>query len=74
MSENLDSDGIKIALELTLENKSIKFYSYNVSVSPQVALVFTEEMRVQFRVPYDTPHIVSIQATLSCGHGCDYFC
>ena len=65
-SENSETDGVRVTLEWTQENRLLQtLYSYSISVNPLVATL-TEGTRVQLKVPYDTPYNVSILALL-CG-------
>ena len=65
VSENLESDSIRVALEWTQENESL--YSYNVSVTPQVASILTERIGLQLNVSYNTLYNVRILVTSYCG-------
>ena len=65
MSEILESDGIRVSLEWTLENESL--YSYSVSINPLVAFMLTERTSLQLKVSYDTLYNVSIQSIPRCG-------
>ena len=65
VSENLESDSIRVALEWTQENKSL--YLYNVSVTPQVASILTERTGLQLNVSYNTLYNVRILVTSYCG-------
>ena len=65
MSETLESDSVRVTLEWTQENESL--YSYNVSVTPQVASILTERTRLQLNVSYNTLYNVRILVTSYCG-------
>ena len=67
VSEMLESDGIRVTLEwITYENHNQSLYSYNVSVSPMVALT-SSERRVQLIASYDTLYNVCILVLSQCG-------
>ena len=70
VSESLESDGIRVTLKWTQENVTVSFYSYSVSVSPQVpSLEFPEQTKVQLKVLYDIFYNVSFQAVPFCKQG-----
>ena len=62
VSESLESDGVRVTLEWTQENMTMSFYSYSVSVRPQVpSFEFLKGTRVQMKVLYDTFYNVTFQ-------------
>ena len=52
-----------MTLEWTEENF---LYSYNVSVSPQLEVMFIGKVRVQLKVPYNSLYSVSVAAIQPC--------
>ena len=70
VSESLESDGVQVTLKWTQENLTVSFYSYSVSVNPQVpSLEFPEQTKVQLKVLYDIFYNVSFQAVPFCKQG-----
>ena len=66
MSENLESNGVRVTLEwLTPENQTSYSYSYNITVIPQIAFMITEGTRIKLKVSYNTIYNVSILITLN---------
>ena len=63
LSEVLEEDGVMVTLEWTEENF---LYSYNVSVSPQLEVIFIGRVRVQLKVPYNIFHNVNVTAIPPC--------
>ena len=65
LSEQFEKDGVIVTLEWTEENS---LYSYNISVSPQLEVMFIERVsfRVQLSVPYNSFYNVSIAAVPLC--------
>ena len=56
-------DGVILTLEW---NKTDSTYSYQVTVVPSLPLNFSTSSRVHIRVPYNSPHNVSVTVS-SCG-------
>lgn len=65
LSEQFEADGVIVTLEWAEDNT---LYSYNVSVSPWLEVVFIGRVRVQLKVPYNSHHIVSVAALPPCQH------
>ena len=63
MTEEFESDGVVVTLEWVQQN----FYSYNVSVVPQLEYTVNEFTRVQLNVSYNTFYSLSIIASPPCG-------
>ena len=59
----LENDGVSVELEW---NQSDQTYSYHVAVVPDLPLNLSTSTRVQVKVPYNTPHNVSVEVS-SCG-------
>ena len=60
-SEQFGSDGVTVILEWTYVNRHV---SYNVSVVPQLSVIFIESTSIQLIVPYNTLYNVGVHATL----------
>ena len=58
-----DKDGVILTLEW---NKTDPTYSYQVAVVPNLPLNFSTTSRVHIKVPYNSPHNVSVTVS-SCG-------
>ena len=58
-----DKDGVTLTLEW---NKTDSTYSYQVAVVPNLSLNFSTTSRVHIKVPYNSPHNVSVMVS-SCG-------
>ena len=63
ISEQFEKDGAIVTLEWTEENS---LYSYNVSFSPQLEVMFIGRVRVQLKVPYNSLYNVSVAAIPPC--------
>ena len=63
LSEQFEKDGAIVTLEWTQENS---LYSYNVSFSPQLEVMFIGRVRVQLNVPYNRFYNVSVAAIPLC--------
>ena len=61
--EYFENDGVSITLEWLQTDST---YSYHVAVVPNLPLNFSTSTSVQIKVPYNSPHNVSIVVS-SCG-------
>ena len=64
MTEQFESDGVTVTLEW-YQNRS--FYSYYVSVTPDIVMRTNGSILLKLKVPYNTFYNVSILATPPCG-------
>ena len=63
LSEQFEGQGVLATLELT-QKTSIYNSSYQVTVVPQLSLVFLEKNIFQLRVSYDIPYNVTVELSL----------
>ena len=55
-----EKDGVSITLEWT---KMDSTYSYHIAVVPDLSLNFSTSTRAQIKVPYNSPHNVSVEVS-----------
>lgn len=64
MFEGLESDGVKVTLELILNHGNQSLYSYNIS---DVTITLAERTNLQLIASYNTLYNISILAIAQCG-------
>lgn len=62
--EQFESDGVTVILELY---ENAYFYSYYVSVTPDIVMRINGSIHLRLKLPYNTFYNVSILATSPCG-------
>lgn len=65
-SESLKSDNIRVTLEWVYENYNHSVYSYNVSVSPVIAMTSSERL-IELIAAYNTLYTVNVVILSQCG-------